>query len=67
MLHVGTGIPRLMVVVSEGCSGPRAYAGLAASYREVTTTGFQRLDDLTWETQFMGQPEVPWMADLVAP
>lgn len=67
VLHVGTGIPRLMVVVSEGCSGPRAYAGLAASYREVTTTGFQRLDDLTWETQFMGQPEVPWMADLVAP
>ncbi|HEY3495503.1 MAG TPA: DUF3160 domain-containing protein, partial [Polyangiaceae bacterium] len=28
VLHVGTGDARLMVVVAETCSGPRAYAGL---------------------------------------
>jgi hypothetical protein len=58
---------QVMVVVSEGCSCPRAYAGLASAYREVVTGGFERLDDPTWETQFMGHTEVPWMADLVAP
>jgi hypothetical protein len=67
VLHVATGVPRLMVVVSEGCSGPRAYAGLASAYREVVTSGFERIDDPTWETQFMGHTEVPWMVDLVAP
>jgi hypothetical protein len=67
VLHVGTGVPRLMVVVSEGCSGPRAYAGLASSYREVIKDNFERLDDPTWETQYLGSPEVPWMQDLVTP
>ncbi|HEY5960918.1 MAG TPA: DUF3160 domain-containing protein, partial [Polyangiaceae bacterium] len=32
ILHVGTGRPRLMVVTTETCEGPRAYAGLAFSY-----------------------------------
>jgi hypothetical protein len=66
VLHVGTGLPRVMVVVAEGCSGPRAYAGLASSYREKVTKDFERLDDPTWASQLQGEPEVPWMQDLVA-
>jgi Protein of unknown function (DUF3160) len=65
VLHVGTGDARLMVVVAETCSGPRAYAGLASSYYEHVTGGFARLDDPTWETMVRDEPDVPWMADLV--
>ena len=65
VLHVGTGIPRLMVVVADNCSGPRAYAGLASSYREKITENFERLDDPTWERTYFSEPEVPWMQDLV--
>jgi hypothetical protein len=67
VLHVGTGNVRYMVVVAETCSGPRAYAGLASSYHELVTEGFQRLDDLEWETIVAEQPDVPWAADLVTP
>ena len=66
VLHVGTGLPHVMVVVTEGCSGPRAYAGLASSYREKVTDDFERLDDPTWASQWRAEPEVPWMKDLVA-
>jgi hypothetical protein len=65
VLHVGTGVPRLMVVVADNCSGPRAYAGLASSYREKITEDFERLDDPTWEKTYFNEPEVPWMQDLV--
>jgi hypothetical protein len=65
VLHVGTGTPRLMVVIAEGCSGPRAYAGLAASYREKITKDFLRLDDPTWAMGYHLEPEVPWMQELV--
>jgi len=51
VLHVGTGFARLMVLTVESCGGPRAYAGLASSYHEVTTTGFKRLTDDDWATQ----------------
>ena len=36
ILHVGTGLPRLMVVTADGCNGPRAYAGVVSSYYEKT-------------------------------
>lgn len=65
VLHVGTGAPRLMVVVAEGCSGPRAYAGLASSYRELVTNDFERLNDEAWKGVWSKQPEPPWMRDLV--
>ncbi len=67
VLHVGTGEPRLMVVVVDTCSGPHVYAGLASSYYEVTTANFQRLDDPTWTTMVQTEPDVPWMSDLVSP
>jgi len=65
VLHVGTVMPQLMVVIAEGCSGPRAYAGLASTYREKITENFKRLDDEAWLYANTGQPQVPWMRDLV--
>jgi hypothetical protein len=66
ILHAGTGLPRLMVVTADGCSGPRAYVGLASSYYEKTTTDYTRLDDATWAGQVMQAPDVPWMSSLIA-
>ena len=67
VLHVGTGMPRLMVVTIETCSGPRAYAGLASSYFEQITEKFDRLDDPRWAFSLKGAtpPDVRWMSDLV--
>jgi hypothetical protein len=69
VLHVGTGMARLLVVTTNGCSGPRAYAGLASSYFETTTDNFRRLTDEEWQQQFFpnAQPptEVSWMADVI--
>ena len=38
MLHVATGLPRLMVVTIDTCDGPHAHAGLAFAYHEVVTS-----------------------------
>jgi hypothetical protein len=69
VLHVGTGMPRLMVVTVNTCSGPKAYVGLASAYFEVITDNFNRLDDPTWKEQVVSQTpptDVPWMKDLIA-
>jgi hypothetical protein len=68
VLHVATGLARLMYVTVDGCNGPRAYAGLVSSYFEKTTTNFQRLTDMEWSAQLMSTPppDVAWMAGLVA-
>lgn len=68
VLHVGTGMPRLMVVTVDTCSGPRAYAGLASSYFEHVTSNFDRLTDEEWSglIQAKTPPDVAWMKDLVA-
>jgi hypothetical protein len=68
VLHVATGLPRLMYVTVDGCNGPRAYAGLVSSYFEKTTANFQRLTDMEWSTQLMSTPpaDVAWMTSLVA-
>ncbi len=67
VLHVGTGLPRLMVVTADTCSGPRAYAGLASSYFERITENFDRLDDKRWKDEIVAAtpPDVPWMQSLV--
>lgn len=51
VLHVATGLPRLMVVTIDTCQGPRAYAGLAYAYHEVKTMSLDRLTDETWANQ----------------
>ena len=68
VLHVATGLPRLMIVTADGCNGPRAYAGLVSSYFEKTTSNFQRLTDMEWSKEIMQAPpaDVSWMSGLVA-
>jgi len=67
VLHVGTGFPRLLVVTVDTCVGPRAYAGLSASYFEQITTDFERLTDEAWTAELASAPpdEVPWLESLV--
>lgn len=67
VLHVGTGMPRLMVVTMDTCTGPKAYAGLVSSYFEEITNDFERLDDPTWAQRLQASTpaDVAWMSDLV--
>ena len=69
VLHVGTGMPRAMVVTVETCSGPRAYVGLVSSYHERTTSDFERLTDEAWAPEVMaGTVETPdWLTPIVVP
>jgi hypothetical protein len=65
VLHVGTGPTRMMVVVAEGCSGPRAYVGLASSYYEETTEKFERLNDPKWAAGVYNEADPAWLTDVV--
>jgi hypothetical protein len=67
VLHVASGMPRLMVVAVDTCSGPRAYAGLASSYFEKTTEQFERLTDEDWALSIReANPDDPsWLSDVV--
>jgi hypothetical protein len=67
VLHVATGLPRLMVVTANTCSGPRAYVGLASSYFERITKNFERQTDAPWAAEVMSSaPEDPaWLRDLI--
>jgi hypothetical protein len=70
ILHVATGLARLMYVTVDGCDGPHAYAGVVSSYFEKTTDNLQRLTDMDWSTQVMASPppaDVPWMTGVIAP
>ncbi len=69
VLHVGTGMPRTMIVTVNGCSGPQAYVGLVSSYHEKITEQYQRLTDEDWKGPIVaGQvPDVGWMTGLVQP
>ncbi len=67
VLHVGTGLPRLMAVTFETCQGPRLYLGLVSSYHEMITSDFERLNDQDHRNLVHAAPppDVPWMRDLV--
>ncbi|WP_437753379.1 DUF3160 domain-containing protein [Sorangium sp. So ce1389] len=68
VLHVGTGLPRLMVVTADPCGTPRAFVGLASSYFETITEGFARMNDMEWAgaIQETRPDDVAWMKDLVS-
>jgi len=68
VLHVGTGLPRLMVVTADPCGTPRAYVGVASSYFEAITENFERKTDEEWQKdiQAVTPLDVPWMSDLVS-
>jgi hypothetical protein len=65
VLHVGTGAPRLMVVINETCTGPRAYAGLASSYFEQITENFERLTDEGWAESVLDRTSPAWLDAVV--
>lgn len=64
VLHVATGLPRLIVVTANTCEGPRAYVGVASAYHEVIT-GLDRLTDAKWEKMAAGAADVPWMKPIL--
>jgi hypothetical protein len=67
ILHVGTRMPRLMVVTANTCEGPKAYAGLAFGYAEVVTEDWERLTDEEWKARAEDAEDVPWLSDILAP
>ena len=67
VLHVATGGPQRMIVTVETCDGPRAYVGLASSYRELVTENYLRLSDQEWASGTYQAPAPAWMSDLVGP
>lgn len=68
VLHVGTGLPRLLTMTVDTCAGPRAYAGMAYAYHEQITEDFERLTDEVWTERVMSTPpaDVPWAQGFIA-
>lgn len=66
VLHVGTGLPRLMVVTVDSCQGPRAYAGVVSSYHETLEEGLNRLTDEEWKQRVHAAPDVAWVEPILA-
>jgi hypothetical protein len=70
ILHIGTGLPRLMVVTADTCQGARAYAGPVFSYHELITEDWLRLDDAEWSERVLNADgeaprEVAWTRSFV--
>lgn len=68
VLHVGTGMPRMMVMTVDSCQGPRAYAGVVSTYSELKEEGLNRLTDEEWKQRLFqrsGPATVPWLAPVL--
>lgn len=67
VLHVGTALPRLMIVTVDSCEGPRAYAGVVSSYQQFFEPGLTRLTDEEWKQRLYQRnlPVVPWLETLL--
>jgi hypothetical protein len=64
VLHVATGLPRMMVVTANSCEGPRAYVGVASAYHELVT-GLERLTDAEWAPMAKTAKDVSWMRPIL--
>ncbi len=70
VLHVGTGMPRMMAVTIRHDGGRHAqtYRGIVSSYGELITDHFERLTDEVWRQKIgehmVGTP--PWLDELIA-
>ena len=68
VLHVGTGVPQLIIVtVDIGADRPRAFVGYVSSFHEHITTGFERLTDEEWKGTVNSHPAPSWFANLIGP
>jgi len=69
VLHVGTGMPRPMIVSVDTCTGPRSYAGIVFAYHEHLEPGLRRLTDDEWLQQIIPSPpaDVPWLEPVLGP
>lgn len=66
VLHVATGLPRMMVITVDSCNGPRAYAGVISSYHEKRQDGLTRWTDDEWKQEAYGElPVVPWLTPVL--
>ena len=69
VLHVGTGLPRLMAITirHDGGTHTQTYRGLVSSYGELVTHDFERLTDEQWRDRnkngSVGTP--PWLDEIV--
>lgn len=70
VLHVGTGLPRMMAITirHDGGTHTQTYRGLVSSYHELVTKDFARLTDEEWRARFQGDaPTAPsWLAPITA-
>lgn len=68
VLHVGTGLPRMMAITirHDGGQHTQTYRGLVSSYYELVTGSFERLTDQEWRAKFQGSaPSAPtWLAPI---
>jgi hypothetical protein len=69
VLHVATGMPQLMVISVDNCTGSQAYVGFASTYYEHVTGGYERLTDSEWAglLQSGPQPRPAWLPDEFLP
>jgi hypothetical protein len=67
VLHVGTGMPRPMIISVDTCEGARAYAGVVFAYHEHSESGFTRLDDEGWRGYVVTDnvADAPWLAPVL--
>jgi hypothetical protein len=64
ILHVATGLPRMMVVTRESCTGASAYVGLAFAYHEIIHDN-ERLTDQEWARLAWTAPDVAFMKPIL--
>ena len=69
VLHVGTGMPRLMAITirHDGGKNTQTYRGLVSSYGELVTHDFERLTDQEWRDRNKDGPigAPPWLDEIV--
>lgn len=63
VLHVGTDKPHPFAVTLESCDGPVTYRGFVSAYRELVTSGYQRLTDEEWQSRDT-RPAPAWLTGL---
>jgi hypothetical protein len=67
VLHVGTGMPRMMrvTIAHDGGAHPRTYEGVVSTFAETTTGGYKRYTDEEWRRELSTTHRTPtpsWMA-----